>query len=158
MKAKAIATAQTTGEGDPARFGPLLQRIAELQGRLGNGAGALEAALEARRRDPANPDIHRQVARALFSEGRSDEAAAALMEGVIVTADNVLRQELLGMYAAGLDRLGCATMEVQGHQALNPGCETVRRHLCAAAVGTMRLRVETGRQDLADAMRADGAD
>jgi hypothetical protein len=25
--------------------------------------------------------------------------------------------------------------------------------LCAAAVGTMRLRVETGRQDLADAMR-----
>jgi len=28
----------------------------------------------------------------------------------------------------------------------------VRRHLCAAAMGTMRLRVETGRQDLADAM------
>ncbi len=153
LKAKAIATAQTTGEGDPARFGPLLQRIAELQGRLGNSGGAREAALEARRRDPANPEIHRQVARALAAEGHTDEAAAALMEGVIVTADNGLRQDLLSMYTGGLDRLGCATMEVQGHKALNPGCETVRRHLCAAAVGTMRLRVETGRQDLADAMR-----
>ena len=153
LKAKAIATAQTTGEADPARFGPLMEQIAEVQGKLGNAAGALEAAMEARRRDPGNPEIHRRVARVLLSLGRADEAAAALMEGVIVTADNGLREDLLRMYTGGLDRLGCATMQVQGHEALNPGCETVRRNLCAAAVGTMRLRVETGRQDLADAMR-----
>ncbi|MEO8370660.1 MAG: hypothetical protein ABI806_15865 [Candidatus Solibacter sp.] len=153
LKAKAIATTQTAGDGDPERFGPLLQQIAEVHRRLGNTGAALDAALEARRRDSVNPETHRQVARTLAGEGRMDEAAAALMEGVIMTADDVLRQELLGMYTGGLDRLGCATMEVQGHKALNPGCETVRRHLCAAAVGTMRLRVETGRQDLSDAMR-----
>ena len=57
------------------------------------------------------------------------------------------------LYQGGLDRLGCATMAVQGNTALNPGCETVHRHLCAASVGTIILRLQTGRQDLADAMR-----
>ena len=75
------------------------------------------------------------------------------MEGVVLTTDTGLRNELLRLYQGGLDRLGCATMQVPGNTALNPACETVRRHLCAASVGTIRLRLETGRQDLADAMR-----
>jgi hypothetical protein len=103
--------------------------------------------------DPGNTDIHHQIAAILLDAGRPDEAAAALMEGVVLTADNGLRNELLRLYQGGLDRLGCATMLIPGNTALNPGCETVRRHLCAAAVGTIRLRLETGRGDLADSMR-----
>jgi len=64
-----------------------------------------------------------------------------------------LRNELLRLYQSGLDRLGCATMMVPGNTALNRECETVHRHLCAASVGTMRLRNETGHPELAETMK-----
>ena len=153
LRCRAIATAQTTGAADLARFADLMLRISEMHRRLGDGGRALEAAIEGRRMDPGNTELHHRIAAILLEQGRADEAAAALMEGVVLTTDTGLRNELLRLYQGGLDRLGCATMAVQGNTALNPGCETVRRHLCAASVGTIRLRLETGRQDLADAMR-----
>jgi tetratricopeptide (TPR) repeat protein len=153
LRCRAIATAQTTGAADLARFADLMLRISEMHRRLGDGGAALQAAIEGRRMDPGNTELHHRIAAILFEQGRADEAAAALMEGVLLTTDTGLRNELLRVYRGGLDRLGCATMAVQGNTALNPGCETVRRHLCAASVGTIRLRLETGRQDLADAMR-----
>jgi tetratricopeptide (TPR) repeat protein len=153
LRSRAIATAQTRGAGDPVRFADLMLRISEMHRRLGDGARALEVAVEGRRTDPANTEIHHQIAAILLEQGRGDEAAAALMEGIVLTADTGLRNELLRLYQGGLDRMGCATMQVPGNTALNPGCETVRRHLCAASVGTIRLRLETGRPDLADAMR-----
>ena len=57
------------------------------------------------------------------------------MEGVLLTTDTGLRNELLRLYQGGLDRSGCATMPIQGNTALNPACDMVHRHLCAAAVG-----------------------
>ncbi|MCX6626218.1 MAG: tetratricopeptide repeat protein, partial [Candidatus Solibacter sp.] len=156
QRSRAIGTAHTTGAGDPARFGGLMLRISEVHRRLGDSRQALEAAVEARRMEPGNTQIHHQIAAVLLDQGRADEAAAALMEGVIVTTDNGLRNELLRLYQGGLDTLGCATMAVPGNTALNPACATVHRHLCAAAAGTIRLRLETGRRDLAEAMKQTG--
>ena len=153
LRSRAIATAQTNGERDPARFGGLLLRIAETHRRLGDSGQALAAAVEGRRMDPANTEIHHQIAAILLDQGRADEAAEALMEGVELTTDIGLRNELLRLYQGGLDRLGCATMPIQGNTALNPACETVHRHLCAASAGTIRLRLETGRPDLAETMK-----
>jgi protein O-mannosyl-transferase len=153
LRSRAIAQAQTTGTDDPARFGGLMLRISEVQRRLGDGGQALAAAVEARRMEPGNAEIHHQTAAILLDEGRADEAAAALMEGVLVTTDTGLRNELLRLYQGGLDRAGCATMAVQGNTALNPACEIVHRHLCAASAGTIRLRLETGRPDLAETMK-----
>jgi hypothetical protein len=153
LRSRAIATAQTTGTPDPARFGGLMLRISEMHRRLGDGGQALAAAVEGRRMEPGNTEIHHQIAAILLDQGRADEAAAALMEGVVLTTDTGLRNELLRLYQGGLDRLGCATMPIQGNTALNPACETVHRHLCAASVGTIRLRLETGRQDLAETMK-----
>ncbi len=153
QRSRAVATAQTNGEPDPARFAALMLRISEVYRRLGEGGHALEAAMEGRRMEPENTEIHHQIAAILLDQGRADEAAAALMEGVLLTTDTGLRNELLRLYQSGLDRLGCATMLVPGNTALNPGCEIVHRHLCAASVGTIRLRVETGRQDLAETMK-----
>ena len=109
--------------------------------------------MEGRRMEPGNTEIHHQIAAILLDQGRADEAAAALMEGVLVTTDSGLRNELLRLYQGGLDRLGCATMQVQGNTALNPACDIVHRHLCAASAGTIRLRLETGRPDLAETMK-----
>ena len=153
LRSRAIATAQTTGAVDPARFGALMLRISEVHRRLGEGGRALEAAMEGRRTEPENTEIHHQIAAILLDQGRVDEAAVALMEGVLLTTDTGLRNELLRLYQAGLDRLGCATMPMPGNTALNPACEIVHRHLCAASVGTIRLRLETGRPDLAETMK-----
>ncbi len=153
LRSRAVATAQTNGEPDTARFAALMLRISEVYRKLGEGGHALEAAMEGRRMEPGNPEIHHQLAAILLDQGRVDDAAAALMEGVLLTTDTGLRNELLRLYQSGLDRLGCATMLVPGNTALNPACEIVHRHLCAASVGTIRLRVETGRQDLAETMK-----
>ena len=153
LRSRAIATAQTKGAGDLARFADLALRISEVQRRLGDGGQALEAAVEGRRMEPGNTEIHHQIAAILLDQGRADEAAAALMEGVLVTTDSGLRNELLRLYQGGLDRLGCATMPVQGNTALNPACDIVHRHLCAASAGTIRLWLETGRPDLAETMK-----
>jgi tetratricopeptide (TPR) repeat protein len=153
LRSRAIAIAQTKGEPDPARFGGLMLRISEAHRRLGNVGQALEAAVEGRRMDPGNTEIHHQIAAILLDQGRADEAAATLMEGVVLTTDTGLRNELLRLYQTGLDRSGCATMAVPGNTALNPACEIVHRHLCAASVGTIRLRLDTGRRDLAETMK-----
>ena len=153
LRSRAIATAQTKGAGDLARFADLALRISEVQRRLGDGGQALEAAVEGRRMEPGNTEIHHQIAAILLDQGRGDEAAAALMEGVLVTTDSGLRNELLRLYQSGLDRLGCATMPVPGNTALNPACDIVHRHLCAASAGTIRLWLETGRPDLAETMK-----
>jgi hypothetical protein len=152
-KCRAIATAQAAGALDRARFGVLMLRISEVHRRMGNGVQALEAAVEGRRIDPGNTEIHRQVAAILVEQGRADDGAVALMEGVMLTRDTGLRNELLRVYQSGLDRSGCATMAVPGNTALNPACAMVHRHMCAASAGTIRLRLETGRKDLAEIMK-----
>jgi protein O-mannosyl-transferase len=153
LRSRAIATAQTAGAGDPARFADLMLRISEVHRRLGDDAQSLKAALEGRRMEPVNTDLHHQIAAILLDQGRADEAAVALMEGVLVTTDTGLRNELLRLYQSRLDPSGCATMPIQGNTALNPACPIVHRHLCVAAAGTMRLRLETGRPDLAQTMQ-----
>jgi tetratricopeptide (TPR) repeat protein len=153
LRCRAMAAAQAVGALDRARFGVLLLRISEVHRRLGTGVQALEAAVEGRRIDPENTAIHRQVAAILLEQGRPDEAAVALMEGVMLTTDKGLRNELLRLYQSGLDGSGCATMAVPGNTALNPACEMVHRHMCAASAGTIRLRLETGRKDLAEIMK-----
>jgi hypothetical protein len=121
--------------------------------RLGEGVQALQAAVEGRRIAPENTEIHRQVAAILLEQGRPDDAAVALMEGVMLTTDAGLRNELLRLYQSGLDGSGCATMAVPGNTALNPACAMVHRHMCAASAATIRLRLETGRQDLAETVK-----
>jgi tetratricopeptide (TPR) repeat protein len=153
LRCRTIATAQLTGPADPARFAGLALRISEAYRNLGEPAQALEAAIEGRGTEPANLEVHHQIAAMLIEQGRADEAAAALMEGVLVTADTGLRNELLRLYQGGLDRAGCATMPIQGNTALNPNCEIVHRHLCEASAGTIRLRLQTARPDLAETMK-----
>jgi hypothetical protein len=153
VRARAIGESQVNGEKDVERFADLGMRIGELNRRLGNGGSAMEEALAARELDPGNTAVHRQIASLLLDANRPDQAAAALMEGVLVTSDVGLRNELLRLYRDGLDRAGCATMMIQGNTALNQECPLVHQHLCAASKGTIELRKATHREDLAETMR-----
>ena len=52
---------------------------------------------------------------------------------------------------------GCALMPGQnGSMALNPRCEAVHTQLCNATLAAMRLRLKSGRRDLAGQMKVTG--
>jgi hypothetical protein len=151
---KELAHGRRAPEPDNARFGDVRRKISAIYLRLMEPQKALDAAVAARQFDPLNAETFGQFAEVLVSVGRGDDAAVVLMEGVLVTTDQNLRNQLLSLYRGGLDRQGCATLPGANGGALNPSCEMVHRHLCAASSETIKLRLETQRRDLAETMRA----
>jgi protein O-mannosyl-transferase len=115
--------------------------------RLDQGAKAVDAAAQARALEPANPVSYRQSAAALLTAERPDAAAVALMVGSMVTGDQTLRDELVALYREGLDPLGCAIVQTPNGAAINPACDTVRRHACAATTEAIAIHERAGRVD-----------
>jgi tetratricopeptide (TPR) repeat protein len=131
--------------------------IASAYLKLGDRSQALAASARAIDLDPENPEAYRQYAQALATAGRNEEAMITLMTGVMLTVDPGLRQNVVDLYRAGADPHGCALMPGQdGKFALNPKCDTVRGHLCAATVAAIKRRRTAGRADLAEQLRGAG--
>jgi protein O-mannosyl-transferase len=128
-----------------------LMSVAYVQ--IGDHARALDAAIEARALRPFNPEVYRQLAAVFLESGRGDDAAVALMEGMLVTEDPGLRQELIDLYRTGLEPGNCAIMPGPQGSAINSKCEMVRRQICAASVDAIRVRIEAGQQELAESQR-----
>jgi tetratricopeptide (TPR) repeat protein len=158
LRSRSIVRASKARSADPApdlREADLDRTISAGWLRLMSPDKAREAALAAVRIEPFNADSYGQLAAALSAEGRADDAAVALMEGVLLTSDLNLRQGVLALYAQGLDTDGCATIPGRGGvPALNPSCGIVRTHLCAAAIASIRLGLETGRRDISEQVKA----
>ncbi len=152
LRARAIVKASLNQ--DDSRVAELERTISTAQLHVGNLNEAMAAAVEAQRLDPLNANSYRQLARVLLADGRADEAAVALAEGALVTSDMGLRQELLRLYQDGLDAKGCATTAGPYGPAINPSCETVRRHLCAASNQALQLYTRMGNTELAEKMKA----
>jgi hypothetical protein len=117
--------------------------------RLGNGDKAFNAAIEFRKRVPLSPAVYTQLARILKASGQSEDAATALMEGMLATSDMGLRQELIAFYRSGGSEAGCAIVAGPNGPAINPGCPLVHRNLCEATLDAIRIKLQTGRRDLA---------
>ncbi len=118
--------------------------------RIKDYSRALEAAMTARLLDPDNPEIYRQLATVLLAENRPEQAAEKLMEGAIATSDSGLRQELFKLYQNGGDPNGCAIRTEGASADIDPSCKTVHRDICIASAEIVKLRIQTGRKDLAD--------
>jgi tetratricopeptide (TPR) repeat protein len=121
--------------------------------RLGQTQPALAQAAAARTREPMNPEVYRQLSSAFLASGQPDEAATALMEGVLLTSDQSLRLDLLDLYRKGLDSTGCAIMPGPNGPAIDPSCGIVHRHLCKAAAEAIQLSLGIGRRDIAESLR-----
>jgi len=121
--------------------------------RLGKTKEAGAEAVEARNREPMNPEVYRQLSSAFLANGQPDEAAVALMEGVFLTSDQSLRQDLLNLYRNGLDPKGCATVPGPNGPAINPSCESVHGHLCKAAAEAIQIGLRINRMDIAGSLR-----
>jgi tetratricopeptide (TPR) repeat protein len=114
----------------PASAGEAYRTLASAYLHLGEQAPALAAALEAQKIDPANVGVYVEIADAEYALGRGEEAAVALAEGMFLTGDRGLLDELMKLYQSGVDSKGCAVRE---GPRLNPSCEIVVRDLCEAA-------------------------
>lgn len=121
--------------------------------RLGDTEKAMAAAAKARIADPLNPLMYRQLANVLLDAGHTDDAAAVLMEGMIVTQDMGIRSDLVKLYQSGIDTKGCALRQGPDGPAINPACPMVHAHLCSIAVDSIRVRLATGRKDIAEQLR-----
>jgi protein O-mannosyl-transferase len=126
--------------------------------RLGEIEPAVDAAERARALEPASVVGHRQLAAALLTANRYDEAATALMTGSLLTSSPELRQILIDVYRRGLDSDGCAVAATASGPVLNPSCAIVRRHLCAASVDASRLQLGVGLKEDAERLRASAND
>jgi tetratricopeptide (TPR) repeat protein len=125
--------------------------------KLGDTSRALDLSAASLEIDPGNPEVYRQFAQSLLAAGRTQQALAVLMEGVMLTMDPGLRQNVVELYQAGADRGGCALMPGQnGSMALNPRCEAVHTQLCTATLAAIQLRLKTGRRDLAEQLKNSG--
>jgi hypothetical protein len=135
---------------DP-RVPDLYRSLAAVSLRLHDAPGALAAAGEAVRLEPLAPESYGQLADSLIASDRADDAAIALMEGILLTADGNLRRALVDLYRQGLDRQSCAL--IPGTAALNRSCEIVHRHLCQASVAAIRTRLASGDRARADELK-----
>jgi tetratricopeptide (TPR) repeat protein len=141
-------------EPGQAKLADLERSISDTRLRLKDPSKALDAAATALELDPLNAQTYRQLSTAFLANGQADEAAVALVEGTIVTADLSLRRDLLSLYRQGLDSKGCATVPGPNGPAFNPSCEIVRRHTCTAVAATIPLYLRIERRDLAEQLKA----
>ena len=87
------------------------------------------------------------------------------MVGSLITNRAELRQQLMALYQQGVAPLRCAVAPAPpnapaGSQGglLDPGCPTVRRHLCAATKDAIELQTHAGRSDDAERLETAASD
>ena len=115
---------------------------------LGNAERASAAASEALTFHPVNPEAYWQISYAFVAQHRIDDAAVALMEGVLITGDPTLKSDLLDLYRSDFANTCAFTMGPDG-PALNPACDLVHKQFCAASVEAVKAAMEAGHWDAA---------
>jgi len=101
-------------------------------------------------RAPRTAESYRLLAAASLVEGKPEDAAIALFEGLFATADVDLRSKLETLYRDVLGGKGCALLAGPGGPPrINPSCEIVRRHACSAAARLIPVYTQLERQGLA---------
>jgi tetratricopeptide (TPR) repeat protein len=134
-------------------YGTLYRLESSVYVRLRDPRQALAAALHAREFDPLLALTYRQIAEAFQSAGRNDEAAVALLEGIIITADGYLRLSLGRLYRDSAESRRCVRLDDRGGVDLDMSCATIHRDACTAAAESLEIVTGAGRADLAKGIR-----
>jgi protein O-mannosyl-transferase len=120
--------------------------------RLGDRQTAFDAAMYARLLDPQNLTNYRILSNALIAEGRQEDAAVTLVEGMMTSGnrDPWFLEALRGLYRTGLDPQGCAISQGARGESLNNSCETAHNEICQASADLTGIYRRKLRPDLAD--------
>lgn len=129
------------------------ERLALAYLRLGKPQQAYDAAVYARELAPLHLDAYIFLAEALFALNRKEEAAVALMEGLLMSGDKKFLPLLQTVYESGLDPSGCSIRKTGEGALLDNACQPVHNEICKASAGLMNIFAQDKHQDLADAMK-----
>lgn len=97
---------------------------------------------------PEDPEGYRQIASIFAAQGRIDDAAAALIEGGLITSDFSLKSDVLSLYRSAPGK-SCAITEGPNGPALNLACDRVHKPFCMAYVEAVKAAIENDRWDVA---------
>ena len=122
--------------------------------RLGKVEAASAAASEALALHPVNAEGYRQISFAFAAQNRINDAAVALMEGLLIRGDLNLKSDLLNLYRSDFANT-CAVTEGPDGPAVNPACDLVRKQFCAASVEVVKAALEGERWDEARQQKQD---
>ena len=147
------ATARAQGaplpQLDGAKFAEREDAISTAYLRLGDQAQSQAAAEAAIARTPQTAESYGLLATALVVEGKAEDAAITLFEGIFATGDVGLRSKLETLYENGLAGRSCALVAGPNGPQINPSCDIVRRHACSAVARLVPVYIGLERQDLA---------
>jgi len=142
---------------DAAKFVEMEDALSAAYLRLGDPVHSAAAATAAIGRAPQKAESYRLLAAALLVDGKAEDAAITLFEGLLATADMDLRSKLETLYQDGLGGRSCALVAGPGGPRINPSCEIVRRHACSAAARLIPVYTRLQRQDLAIQLQRESA-
>jgi tetratricopeptide (TPR) repeat protein len=120
--------------------------------RLGNAEEAGAAAREALALHPVAPEAYRQISYAFVAQDRIDDAAVALIEGLLITSDFSLRSDLLDLYRKAFSN-SCAIAAGPNGPALNLACDQVHKQFCVASLEAVKAAIEEERWDVAKRLK-----
>ncbi len=152
---RARQLARLRAEGKPDRLlgaspnDDIYRLLATAYFNNGDGDKAFDAAIQSRKHDPLNPAVYSELGHILFAVGQPADAAAALMEGMLVTSDAGLRKQLVDLYGTAFNPGGCAITSGPYGPAINPQCPIVHQNLCDAGLDAVRIRMATGYPEIA---------
>jgi tetratricopeptide (TPR) repeat protein len=138
----------------PAGVPTVYTNVATTQLRLGNYKEAYDAAIYARMLDPDLPDSYLLMAQALAPLNRKDEAALALVEGVLVSGSQNFLTPLGVLYKYGVDPEGCGIKQTRSGAMLNNQCAAVHKEICAASAELIGLYKQNLHADSAAAVKS----
>jgi tetratricopeptide (TPR) repeat protein len=149
-RARGIPVDQIAPAGVPLVY----SNLASTELRLGKYEDAYEAAVHARKLDPDIVDSYMQMAQALAPQNRKDEAALALVEGVLVSGSQNLLPPLGVLYKYGVDPEGCGMKQTAGGAMLNNQCAAVHNEICEGSAELIRLYQQSLRPEAAGTVRS----
>ena len=95
---------------------------------------------------PQDPRMYNLVADLLLMRDQGNEAAVVLTEGMLITSDPGLRANLVRLYGSSTDPANCTLVCGPNGPAINPRCQIVVDHVCAAAPEVLKALNDTGRR------------
>ncbi len=127
--------------------------LSEAEQRLGRIDESLRSARQCRDARPMFPDAYQRIHDVFRQSGHMDEALAALMQGIVITASPKLQQMLVAEYSDRPAESKCAISFAQAVPQIDPSCGIVRKLACSVAPEALRLGLQGGGPDTANRIR-----
>jgi tetratricopeptide (TPR) repeat protein len=143
-----IASGKPVTQISPAGLPLLYTNLATVQLRLGNIQQAFDAAVYARLLNPNIVEPYILMAQTLAPQNRKEEAALALVEGILVSGEQGLMGPLAVLYKYGVDPEGCAISHNANGPFLNNACPKVHKEICEGSAELIGLYQQNFRPDL----------